>query len=66
MKRTAHEIVIQVVVSKLKPNPWGLEVGPPLADEDYRTLKASIRRGGIHIPLIVWKCGKHSGRPVGV
>jgi hypothetical protein len=54
----SREIVIRVAVSKIKPNPWGAEVGPPLNDEDYRTLKASIRRGGIHIPLIVWRRGK--------
>jgi tRNA/tmRNA/rRNA uracil-C5-methylase (TrmA/RlmC/RlmD family) len=30
--RTAREIVIHVPVSKLKPNPWGLAVGPPLTE----------------------------------
>ena len=58
MPAAAKEIVTHVPVSKLKPNPWGLEVGPPLSDEDYETLKASIERNGIQIPLIVWRRGK--------
>lgn len=58
MPAAAKEIVTHVPVSKLKPNPWGLEVGPPLSDEDYETLKASIERNGIQIPLIVWRHGK--------
>jgi DNA modification methylase len=53
-----NEIVIRVPVSKLKPNPWGLEVGPPLADEDYETLKASIERDDVQMPLIAWRRGK--------
>ena len=58
MKRTAKETVIQVPVSKLTSNPWGLEVGPPLADEDYERVRLSIKRDGVQMPLIVWKRGK--------
>jgi len=54
-----NEIVIRVPVSKLKPNPWGLEVGPPLADEDYETLRLSIERDDVQMPLIAWRRGKH-------
>ncbi len=58
MPTTAKETVTHIPVLKLKPNPWGLEVGPSLSDEDYETLKASIERNGIQIPLIAWKSGK--------
>ena len=58
MPTPAKETVSHVPVSKLNPNPWDLEVGPPLSNEDYETLKASIERHGIQIPLIVWQRGK--------
>jgi DNA modification methylase len=54
----AKETVTYCPVSKLAPNPWGLEVGPPLTDEDNELLKSSIERDGIQIPLIVWRHGK--------
>ena len=58
MPATARETVTHVPVSKLKPNPWGLEVGPPLSVEDDETLRTSISKSGIQTPLIVWKRGK--------
>jgi site-specific DNA-methyltransferase (adenine-specific) len=51
------EIVRHVAVERLHPNPWGSEVGPPLSTEDYETLRLSIERNGIQIPLIAWKRG---------
>ena len=56
--KASEEIVRLIPVSKLERNPWGLEVGPPLSDEDYDSLEASIRRKGVQIPLIAWKKGK--------
>ena len=53
----ANETIKQVPIKRLRPNPWGLEVGPPLGNEDYRALKASIRTNGIQIPLVVWVRG---------
>ena len=58
MPSIARETVTHVPVSKLKPNPWGAEVGPPLSAEDDEALKSSISKSGIQIPLIVWKRGK--------
>ncbi|MFA6364702.1 DNA methyltransferase [Methanoregula sp.] len=56
---TANEIVAHCLVSKLEPNPWNIEVGPPLTYEDSKFLKESIERDGIQIPLIVWRNGNH-------
>jgi hypothetical protein len=53
------EKIIHVAIGRLRANPWGIEVGPPLATEDYETLRLSIKRDRINIPLIVWKRGKH-------
>ena len=54
---TTNETVTRCLVSKLAPNPWGREVGPPLTGEDSGSLKASIERDGIQIPLIAWRHG---------
>jgi ParB family transcriptional regulator, chromosome partitioning protein len=55
---TQTERVQHIPVKRLRSNPSGSEVGPPLSDEDYELLRLSIQRDGIQIPLIVWKHGK--------
>ena len=54
----AKETVMPIPIVRLRPNPWGLEVGPPLSAEDDEALRASIAKSGIQIPLIAWRRGK--------
>jgi len=53
-----NESIIQVPLNRLKPNPWAAEVGPPLSEEDYETLRFTIRIHGIQMPLVLWQRGK--------
>ena len=51
------ENVRQIATKELRPNPWGIKVGPPLSQEDDAQLRSSIAMSGIQIPLIVWRSG---------
>jgi hypothetical protein len=42
MTKTARETVTHVPTSRLAPNPWGPEVGPPLSAEDDEALRLAL------------------------
>jgi DNA modification methylase len=58
VRSRTKETIIQVPVAHLQPNPWGTQVGPQLADEDYEMLRLSIKDDGVQIPLVAWRRGK--------